>query len=148
MNSFQQLRIIFFALITGQIIYLLVAFILVSNNFNALIENYNSVFGAIITIIVLGFIGGSKLYYNQAVEKMRGFSLQQKISAYQTSSIIRFTLLEASNIICITFFLLTGDFLFIGMSFIVIGFFLINIPGRDKFISDFRLNADEINELK
>ncbi len=148
MNNFQQLRIIYFALIIGQIIYLLVAFILVSNNLIALNENYNSVFGAIITLVVLGFIAGSKLYYNQAVEKMKGELLQEKIAAYRTSSIVRFALLETANILCITFFLLTGDFLFVGMSLIVIGFFLINIPGRDKFISDFGLNPDEKNELK
>jgi hypothetical protein len=142
MSGLRQLRIIYFALLTGQIIYFLGAFFLVSDNLVVLNENYDSVPGLLISILVIILVVIAKLFYTQAINrKIRESSLKEKLYSYRINNIIKYALLEASDLLSITYFLLTGDFLFVGMSLIVIGLFLINIPGREKFISDYELKS-------
>jgi len=96
----RQLRIIYFAFLTGQIIYFLAAFLLVSNNLVVLNEDYDSAPGLIVSIPVIILVVPAKLFYTQAINgKIRESKLEEKLYSYRLNNIIKYALLGASNLL-------------------------------------------------
>jgi hypothetical protein len=149
MDNFKQIRMSFFALLAGQIFYFLVSFFLVMTNSVVVDKDYDSLIGFMVPIIVVILVVGSKLLYSRLVNrKIKESSLDEKIFSYRTSNIIKFALLEAANLLSVTLYLITGDFLYVGMFIIVTALYLMNIPDKEKFIVEYELNREDINKLK
>ncbi len=149
MNIIKQLRVIFFALAAGQILYFVISIYLINAELVVVNKDYSTLLGFIAPLIVVVLVVSSKLLYKHNVDSIkREVSLNEKLISYRTSSIVKFALLEAANVLSITFYLVTGDFLYAGMFVIVMAIFFINIPGKDKFSLDYNLNSDDINKLK
>lgn len=149
MNTFKQIRIIFFALIAGQIFYMTLALFIAGNDLISASLDYNSLFGFIIPVIIIILVISSKLLYRRLLSQQpRETSLDEKIKSYRTLNIIKFALLEGANFISITFYMLTGDFLYIGMSIIVLALNFIYFPGMEKFIEDFELTPEDMEKLQ
>ena len=144
MDAFKQLRIIYWAMVSGQVVYFIVSLLLIQDEAIVLDRDYNDIWGLVIPIIVVIMVVSSKLFYNYMVNSGLEKSLEaQKIKTYKTSNIIKFALLEGANLLSVTFYLLTGDFLYAGMFIIVLGIFLLNIPGKEKFMIEFELSSVE-----
>lgn len=149
MNTFKQIRIIFFALIAGQIFYMTLALFIAGNDLISASLDYNSLFGFIIPVFIIILVISSKLLYRRLLSQQpRETSLDEKIKTYRTLNIIKFALLEGANFISITFYMLTGDFLYIGMSIIVLALNFIYFPGMEKFIEDFELTPEDMEKLQ
>jgi hypothetical protein len=143
-DIFKQLKIIFLTLVTGQIIYFLISLILVIDEMVDLDKDFSTIWGFIIPVIVVIMVVASRLLYNYMINtNLDGTSEEQKQNIYKTGNLIKYVLLESANLLSITFYLLTGDFLYLGMFIIVLGIFLINIPGKDKFLTEFGLTSIE-----
>ena len=144
MDAFKQLRIIYWAMVSGQVVYFIVSLLLIQDEAIVLDRDYNDIWGLVIPIIVVIMVVSSKLFYNYMVNSGLEKSLEaQKIKTYKTSNVIKFALLEGANLLSVTFYLLTGDFLYAGMFIIVLGIFLLNIPGKEKFMIEFELSSVE-----
>jgi hypothetical protein len=144
MDAFKQLRIIYWAMVSGQVVYFIVSLLLIQDEAIELDRDYNDIWGLVIPIIVVIMVVSSKLFYNYMVNSGLEKSLEaQKIKTYKTSNVIKFALLEGANLLSVTFYLLTGDFLYAGMFIIVLGIFLLNIPGKEKFMIEFELSSVE-----
>ena len=149
MNSFRQLKIIFYAIVAGQVFYFLLALYLVLTDKVIVSKNYDSPIGIIIPVIVIMLVIASKFLYERLTEsKISETSISEKLISYRTNIIIKFTFLEVANLLTVTFYLLTADFLYIGMFIIVLGLYLINFPGKEKFVVDYGLSGKEKDELK
>lgn len=148
MDAFKQIRIIFFALIAGQLIYFFVALILVGNNSFAVDEDYENLPGFLALLIIVSLVISSKYLYRRLISAQTGNStLDEKINSYRTNNIIKFALLEGANLISITFYLLTGDFLYLAMFIIVLALNFIYFPGKEKFMMDFELTPEDMEKM-
>jgi uncharacterized membrane protein len=146
MDTFKQLKIIFIALASGQIVYFLISLVLIMNELVTTNKDFSTVWGFVVPILVVILVVTSKLLYNYLINsKFEKTSEDEKITSYRTGNIIKFALLEGANLISITFYLLTGDFLYAGMFVIVMGIFFANFPGKEKFMMEFGLSSCENN---
>lgn len=149
MDSFKQLKIIFIALASGQLIYLLIASILLMNDMVGTNRDFSTVLGFVVPILVVIMAAASKLVYNYLINsKLESSSQAEKINVYRTGNIIRYTLIEGANLISITSYLITGDFLYAGLFVIVMGIFFINYPSKEKFMAEFGLSSLDDNPDK
>ncbi|HSD63015.1 MAG TPA: hypothetical protein VLB50_04425 [Ignavibacteriaceae bacterium] len=148
MNTFRQIRIIFFALIAGQLFYCIVALYLTGNDFILTENDYGAFIGFIVPIIIVILVLASKYLYKRLISaQVKEASLYDKIISYRTNNIIKFALLEAANLLSITFYLLTGDFLYIGLFLIILALNFIYFPGKEKFMTDFELTQEDLEKL-
>lgn len=146
MDIFKQLKIIFIALASGQIIYFLTASVLLMNEIVETNKEYSTVMGFVVPILVVLMVVASKLLYNYLINsKQQDTSQAEKINIYRTGNITRFALIEGANLISITAYLITGDFLYAGLFVIVIGIFFINYPSKEKFMAEFGLSSLDDN---
>lgn len=141
MDTFKQLKIIFFALVLGQIIYFIIALILIQNEMVVLDKDFSTIGGFIVPLVVVVMVVASKLVYNRTINSKIKAGNKEKLIIYRTSNIVKFALLEGANMFSITFYLLTGDFLYAGMFIIIIGIFFVNFPGKEKFMAEFGLSS-------
>ncbi len=141
MDTFKQLKIIFFALAAGQVFYFVVSFILIENGTVMLNKDFSTMGGFIVPLVVVLMVVASKLLYNRAINSKVKAGDEEKLITYRTSNILKFALLEGANMFSITFYLLTGDFLYAGMFVIILGIFFVNYPGREKFMAEFGLSS-------
>lgn len=149
MDIFKQLKIIFIALASGQIIYFLTASVLLMNEIVETNKEYSTVMGFVVPILVVLMVVASKLLYNYLINsKQQDTSQAEKINIYRTGNITRFALIEGANLISITAYLITGDFLYTGLFVIVIGIFFINYPSKEKFMAEFGLSSLDDNPDK
>jgi hypothetical protein len=140
MDGFKQLKIIFVALASGQIIYFLISLFLILQEVVQLNKDFSSIRGFLVPVVVVILVVSSKLLYNHSINsKVKETPINEKLLLYKTNNIIRFALLEMAGILTVTFYLLTGDFLYAGMFVILMGIFLVNFPSKERFISEFEL---------
>ncbi len=141
MDTFKQLKIIFVALALGQILYFVVTLFLIQNDTVIPNKDFSTAGGFIVPLVVVLMVVASKLLYNRDINSKIEAGDEEKIITYRISNIVKFALLEGANLFSITFYLLTGDFLYVGMFVIVMGIFLVNYPGKEKFMTDFGLSS-------
>lgn len=141
MNTFRQLKLIFFALAAGQILYFVISLILILKEMVILNKDYSTIGGFIVPLVVVMMVVTSKFLYNRSINSRIKAGDEEKLITYRTSNIVKFALLEGANILSITFYLLTGDFLYAGMSIIVILIFFVNYPGKEKFMAEFGISS-------
>ena len=148
MDSFRQLKIIFFALAAGQIIYFLISLVLIQEEIVIISKDFSNIWGFLIPVLVVIMVAASRLLYNRLINSnIKLTSESEKLKVYQTGNILKFALIEGANLISITFYMLTGDFLYAGMFIIVLGIFFVNFPGREKFLMEFESSFPENNKV-
>lgn len=142
MDTFKQLKIIYSAMVSVQVVYFIISLLLIQDESIVLNKEYNDIWGLLVPVIVVIMVVSSKLYYNYMINSsLEKSPEEQKIKTYKTGNIIKLALLEGANLLSVTFYLLTGDFLYAGMFIIVLGIFLLNIPGKEKFRIEFELSS-------
>jgi hypothetical protein len=140
-DQIRFLRIIFFILLTAQLVFFIIAF--------ALRESFIpdpaiiSIFDYLIPVVLFASIFLSRFLYKNIVFKSRGLSLSEKIQSYRTASLVSLAVLEGANITSITAFMLTGEYLYAAASVILFLLFMLNIPSEDKFRLDLELKPEE-----
>ena len=132
---------IFFALAAGQILYFVISLILIQKDIVILNKDYSTTGGFIVPVVVVIMVVTSKFLYNRSINSKVKAGDEEKLITYRTSNIVKFALLEGANIFSITFYLLTGDFLYAGMFIIVILIFFVNYPGKEKFMAEFGMSS-------
>jgi anaerobic C4-dicarboxylate transporter len=146
-NSFlKTMRIIFFALLAGQIIFMAVAFFTVNNNPPQ--SQSDDLFNIIVPVAIgLGLFMSSLLFKQMLAKIKKDDSFEQKLEAYRSALIIRYALLEVPSIFSTVVYLFSGNIIFLAFSGVMILAFLINMPSRDKATQDLNLSSIEADKL-
>ena len=146
-NSFlKTMRIIFFALLAGQIIFMAVAFFTVNNNPPQ--SQSDDLFNIIVPVAIgLGLFMSSLLFKQMLAKIKKDDSFEQKLEAYRSALIIRYALLEGPSIFSTVVYLLSGNIIFLAFSGVMILAFLMNMPSRDKATQDLNLSSIEADKL-
>lgn len=146
---FKTLKIIAFALIIGQSIFLFVSmFINFSNNKQGL-EFDKTIFSIlIISCIAISYVLGRFLFGNHIKQVNENDDLHQKLAKYQTAIILQFALLEFGGLISTVCYFLSTEIIFAFISLIPILLSLIHFPTKSKLINVLNLSSKEVDILE
>ena len=143
----RTITIIHAALLIGQVLFGIVAFVdTKSTGFNLKLGS-DPFFYIVPFLIVAGMLSGSFLFTDQISKAVDKNSLSEKLAGYQTALIIRFAIAEGPSLLGIVGYMLTGNVIYlILVGFNVIYFILIR-PTKDKIGEDLSLTNDEKNAM-
>lgn len=135
---FSTLNIIFFGLLSGQLIYFAIGLFLIQSGNMQGIEGIETIFMFITPVVVFTSIFASKLIYNKQAEAFdKNRSLDEKLTSYRTGCIVQLALIEGANIFTISIMIITADYLYAAFFSLLIAFFWLNKPGEEKFKADY-----------
>ena len=138
---FRSLKIMFYAMIMGVIIFALVSFFLQQNGYG---KREMDVFKYIVPLFIIGgIIVGNLLFKKQLNVALNKIDLLDKLINYRSALIIRYAFLEGSAFFAIVVYLVTGGMLFLWLAIIPILSFLLIIPSIEKTQYDLELNHEE-----
>lgn len=141
----KQSQTICSALIVGQLFFLAVAIYLVIETGAGFGDaSLGEIFIYIIPLFAATCIGASYFVFKGKLNKLKESpSLEQKLIEYRSAQIIRWALLEGPSFLAIIAFLLTGQFLFVGIVAVIIMFFIPTFPSAARFDNDLELTWEE-----
>lgn len=147
-SGLNQLSIIFLGLISGQVLFFVVAFFLVKSGSFPTNGNLNSVFKIVVPVInVIAILIGYVLY-NSKIKSARSISeVNEKIRMYQGASIVRMASLEGANVFNIVFFLVTGNYFYIVYFVAAMAIYVFLKPSADKAIDELELSRQQADAL-
>jgi hypothetical protein len=146
-NGFlNTMRIIFFALLAGQIIFIAVAFFTVNNNPPQ--SQSDDLFNIIVPVAIgFGLLMSNMLFKQMLAKIKKDDSFEQKLEAYRSALIVRYALLEGPSIFSTVVYLLSGNIIFLAFSGVMILAFLMNMPSQNKATQDLNLSSIEADKL-
>ncbi|WP_184550430.1 hypothetical protein [Mucilaginibacter sp. FT3.2] len=152
---FNTTKIIHLALLAGQLLFAVMAFVVNKNAISLNLKNTNNdVFFLLVPIfaiscIALGiFIFKKQLSDTQQNTSAFDKSLSDKIKRYQAAFIVRAALTEGPSLFGIVVFLLTGNLFYLIISGCIIVYFLTLRPTIDGVADALQLSYDEKQELQ
>lgn len=139
--------IIFYALLAGQIIFLLISLYLVSANVVQTIPDLSLILTFTILIFISPLLVVGPIIYRKLIS--RNFdsvkSTEQKLMLYRQGMIIKLAMVEGASIFSIVCFLITGNFLFMIIAILLISLFFLHKLALGKFASDFNIPLSELD---
>lgn len=120
-----------------------------------LLENYSifnisdiSTIYYIIPFVALAIIYAGTSFFKVQLSNIEiDFSLKQKLSSYQTASIIRYAMVEGSAFLCIGIALVSEQIVFLIITWCILVYMYSLRPTKEKIIKDLKLNLSERKEL-
>ncbi|MCU0342198.1 MAG: hypothetical protein MUF28_00070 [Ignavibacterium sp.] len=147
-NFFKTLDAVFFALLSGQIIYFIVGLLIVQSGNITGFGGLNTIFMFITPVVVLTSIFASKFIYNKQVTEFdKSLSLENKMASFRIANIIKLALLEGANIITVSIMIITANYFFAALFVVVIVLVFFNKPSKEKFIIEYEISADDALKL-
>ncbi|WP_020527487.1 hypothetical protein [Flexithrix dorotheae] len=146
-KSFIQIKTIYIALLAGQLIFLAVAYILVSNHLVWTKPGldplkYISMVSSVSALFASYFF---KENFNK--EASRQGNLGAKVEKYKIGSIISGAVIEGANIFNLIVYLLTKEYSPIILFVFLIIIFLLQFPSNTRIINDIKLTKSEQDEV-
>jgi uncharacterized membrane protein len=147
-NFFTTLNIIFIALSIGQLIFFGVVFFIASQNSIQRSLDLDSILLYLSPIYSISMIFLSKFLYNKYSQNVdKSLDIKSKAMKYRTASIVNWAMLESANLFSLVSFLITGNYVHLLIFTGVFAGFILNRPSKEKFITDYNVTTDEINNL-
>jgi hypothetical protein len=140
-----NLNIIFLALISGQVFYLLVGFFVIQSGQGNGFAQMNYIFMFIVPVIDVSLILAAKFIYGKnLIDFDKSLPLENKVNSFQTNNIIKLALLEGANIINISAMIITANYFFAALFVVIIALFFLNKPTKEKFIMEYEISPDDV----
>jgi hypothetical protein len=109
---------------------------------------------SVLQVIVIGlgaacYFAGTHIYKKKlSAIKEANIPAGEKFSQYRSASIVLWAMLEGPTLFCIISFFLTGNYAFIALAAVLLFFFFIFGPNRQKLFLFIGLSEQETDELK
>ena len=136
-------RIIYVALVSGQLILFMIALILVENNIVEPNLDLDELFKFLIPAI--GFVAmvmSHRIYIYKISNLKMDIELVAKLVKYRNYKITQWAMTEFASIISLVGLLTTGNYLYAIVFLFLIGFFILNRPSELQFKIDFRVSEE------
>ncbi len=143
-NGFiKTLSIIHLALLSGLIIFLIIAY--TQNKVWQLnLNDTSDVFLFIAPILAVGgILVGNFLYNNQINALSNKNSLREKLTGFQTASIMKYALIEGPALLAIVSSMNNGNLFYIIIAIALIVYFYFQKPTKEKIESNLKLNSEQ-----
>lgn len=140
-------KIIFFALLIGMLLFLSITVFLTDQQLFVGMPKDQVFLIAAVAILGAGLYGGNFMFTKMLTQVKKSGTLKQKTSVYNTSSIIRYALIEGPVLFNIVALLLDGSVVFLLLAVVGIGYFLSLRPTAEKINEELELTYEERHEL-
>ena len=148
-NGYKSLQIIFFALLCGQVLFLLIVFFLINQNvLNAARHELDNIFLPLLVILTLiCMVSGNKIFKGRLQKLATVNPISARFSEYRAASLIRWALLEGPCIFAIICFMLTFNYLFMLIAILILFFFGSTAPSKNKVAADMGISVDDLDSI-
>jgi hypothetical protein len=144
-DQIRSLRIIFFALLAGQLIFFVTWYLAGAI---PIIQDLKGIFDYLVPLFLFGSIFLSKFIYRILINKVKDSTFVKKLEGYKNAVIVSLAILESANFMAITAYMLTGEILYAAASLIMFLLFIINAPSEDKFRAELELTPEELSHTE
>ncbi|PKP09034.1 MAG: hypothetical protein CVU09_13290 [Bacteroidetes bacterium HGW-Bacteroidetes-4] len=145
---FRSLSLIHYALLAGQLVFAGVALYLTYGK-TQLVDSPKGVFIYVVPLIALLAVLVSQAIYRLKIKKLISYqSLIPKMTEYQSIFIIRLALIEGASLFAIVVYLLTIEAIFMAIAVLLIVYFVLLRPTREKIALDLELNPSDKMKLE
>lgn len=141
---FKSLKIVHIALVMGVVFFALISVLLQIKGFGTVGQEINN--GLLLVVPTFALIGifASNFVFKKKLNGIRDKSnLKEKMEEYRSALIIKLALIEGPSFFTVVAYLLTGNYMFLGLAVVMIIVFLIYTPNQTKFINDLELTKIE-----
>lgn len=145
-GAIKTLTIIYLALLMGMLLFAMVTFLIVDKTYFSL-PNLEEIFTVIVPVLGLGGAIVGSIIFSSQVSGLSKQEVRQKLGGYQTTSIIKFALIEGPVLFGIVTFLLTGNLFLITVSGVLIIYCLTQMPTKGRMALDLGLTSEEQESL-
>lgn len=145
---FQQLYVIFLALLAGQLLFAGVVYYLVSNNMMDSQPMEDAIFKNLVPILIIAGAGAAYWFNRQRGQSGQAVeTLAAREQHYRSSVIVRSALMEGANFFAIIAALITQNLVFLLYFAVGLLAFIYFRPSKDEFINQYDLTQEEIERM-
>ncbi len=146
----KTLQLIHLALLGGQVVLAAATYFLNQNDLAPRNQDLESTFTVLVPVALFGGLMGSRIIFNSLLRKTttRKSTLVEKMKAYRSATIARFSIMEMPVILALMAYLLTGNIFFWGGGLIVGAFFILLRPSLGRAAQELELSKIEYQELE
>jgi hypothetical protein len=148
-NDLKAIRILYLALLAGQVIFALIVTVLVETGTLAGGNNLlTTILQVALIVMAAGAIPASFFLFRKRLSDINPEEeLGKKLEEYRAALILRMALCEFPAMFAIIAYFITHDRSFLWMVIILIGNFLFIYPSNNKIIGSLQLNSSEQSSL-
>ncbi len=141
----KALNILYFALIAGLCIFVLIAIVLVSNSWmdNSMYDIKNILESMALVIAIVCLFAGITLFNKRIAAIDPNAELSDKLNTYRAAVILRAALLDGAGIFSVMTYLLTGDMRVLAITAVVLLFFVTLRPTKAALVKALSLSSQE-----
>ena len=145
-SYFTGLNILFYAMASGQAIFLIVAFYLRSQGeMGPEDEELGQIFLIVAAAVLVSTQLASRFVIGKRLEAIRSLGLRKKMDQYRGVFILRMALLEGPALFCIVAYLVSGNFWLMVCGIGLLILFLTYYPSINKVVNELELDSSERN---
>ncbi|MGV8877722.1 MAG: hypothetical protein ACOH2A_01695 [Sphingobacteriaceae bacterium] len=139
----KTLSIIHFSLLSGMILFMVVAYIKQGDHyFN--FKNTGDVYIIVVPMMAIAAYFVSRLVFKQQILALASKdSLKEKLMVYQGAALVRLAFLEGAALFGIVAFMITGNLFELLISILLVLYFLTLKPTKEKVINDLQLSQEQ-----
>ena len=144
---FFKIRILFFALLMGQTIFAAIAYFIFGIQSEINTEE-NSILVYVSVFMSISAIGASYILKPKLIETAAAKNtLEEKLKAYTTASLVTWALLEGANLTNVVIFIVTANKIPLVFFLAILLVYIPTRPELRKIAADLKLDRDEEKEL-
>lgn len=146
---FITLKIIHSALVIGQIVFAgIIHYIVETGNSPQYADLTNPLLLLAVFITFGGLFGANFIYRTKLKNILPSSKIQKKLFDYRVAIILHYSILETPSLFAGIAYFLTANYLFLIFALVIVVYFFINSPGKEKVNRDLNLNDREKEEIK
>jgi hypothetical protein len=139
----KTIAIIHAALLIGQVLFGIVAFVETKSiGFNLKLSS-DPFFYIVPFLIVAGMLFGSFLFTGQISTLVDKYTLNEKLAGYQTALITKFAIAEGPSLLGIVAYMLSGNVIYLILVGFNVLYFILIRPTKDKLAEDLNLTYED-----
>lgn len=148
-KAFKGLQFIYFALLVGQIFFVIISLFLVTQKlFKSDRHDLENILMPVLVILALiCMVSGNKLFKGKLQKLGEVHPVSQRFSEYRAACMVRWALLEGPCIFSIICFLLTSNFLFLVIAALILFIFGSTAPVKNKVAADLGISPEELDAM-
>lgn len=148
---FTTLTLVHKAMLTGQVIFTAIIFYLVYSKtmLPVLASQEKTLQGIALLSAVIALFAGTKLFKKklELIKEDIVAGAKEKLVKYRSASLLQWGLVELPCLVCGVCLLLTGNYAFLALAIVIILYFAILMPVKNKIADQLNLSSAELDEL-
>ncbi|MEH6764949.1 MAG: hypothetical protein V7655_10655 [Aequorivita antarctica] len=145
LNTFTLIHLV---LVAGVSIFGLMTYMQTQNQILSFSYSGDIMFFVVPLMALAGILAGNYLYGNIINGLVSKNTLKEKLSGFQTASVVRYALLEGPALLGIVAFMSDGNQYFLIISLLLLGWLIFQRPTRDKVERDLMLEGTLKSEFQ